>query len=490
MKSLRTKQQNANVVLVWLFIIILTSTAFLNGGTAYGMRVLIMTLAVGLITTGILFLPLPKKIKEYAIVSIPFVAGVAISAMNGGIPRMFNVYILSTIMMSLYFNFKDTVIFGIATSSLLVFVYALAPTALLGSEQAIGEFVPRFGAYISSVIVLALLTKWGQESINEASKANAINLATNQQLNDVFMQVKHATKDLKDKAHTSKDAVQSNLESASSIAEALGQLAQSVDNASQQTHDINTKMVSSSKSVKLTHDTMKIVESEFKTTQNYVQDSNKTLNTLESQMGIVSTAVTNAYTTTADLSSKMSEITGFLNSISAISEQTSLLALNASIEAARAGEHGRGFAVVAEEVRKLSDESTKFASGIRLSIEELAKSSSTAVNSIIQGQDAMKKGISSMQDLRSVFAIMMAGIQEVDGKLQIQYSAIGDVYDAFSAIELNLTSIASILEENAATFDDIHHQTESQLKQSQNIYKQIEAITALGSELDQMTNQA
>ena len=49
--------------------------------------------------------------------------------------------------------------------------------------------------------------------------------------------------------------------------------------------------------------------------------------------------------------------------IEEITEQTTLLALNASIEAARAGEAGRGFGVVAQQISSLSTE-TQSSSGM------------------------------------------------------------------------------------------------------------------------------
>ena len=98
--------------------------------------------------------------------------------------------------------------------------------------------------------------------------------------------------------------------------------------------------------------------------------------------GVEMADVTNA--TVAKLGTSSEEIGQVVATITSIAEQTNLLALNATIEAARAGDAGKGFAVVASEVKELAKETARATEDISQRIGAIQSDTAAAVSAIGQ----------------------------------------------------------------------------------------------------------
>ncbi|KZN46119.1 PAS domain-containing methyl-accepting chemotaxis protein [Pseudoalteromonas luteoviolacea] len=118
----------------------------------------------------------------------------------------------------------------------------------------------------------------------------------------------------------------------------------------------------------------------------------KLMQDLRTDMGV---AVTNIDA----LNKQSDQINNIVSTISAIADQTNLLALNAAIEAARAGEQGRGFAVVADEVRQLAARTSSSTTEIADVVKENVALSTEATASMGKSAQQVESGVLLIEEL-------------------------------------------------------------------------------------------
>ncbi|WP_146194374.1 methyl-accepting chemotaxis protein [Shewanella algae] len=131
-----------------------------------------------------------------------------------------------------------------------------------------------------------------------------------------------------------------------------------------------------------------------------------TSNSIASQVQQASEAI-------AQLNEQSRNIQAIVSTISAIAEQTNLLALNAAIEAARAGEQGRGFAVVADEVRQLAARTSESTKEIGSVVSQNGQLTDKATREMAAVAEAANQGKTQLQEVADVMGAILDGARNV-----------------------------------------------------------------------------
>ena len=267
-------------------------------------------------------------------------------------------------------------------------------------------------------------------------------------------------------------------ESMDNIAEAIEQASSNIESQTDMTQNIQVAIIEtkerSGKMVTVAEDSSQNLRSNQEMMERLKQQSEKIV--------VANEQVTVAMEKLQDKTAEVVDITGMIISIS---NQTKMLALNASIESARAGEAGKGFAVVADQIRQLSEETRNSTESITQIINDLdtnAKMVMESVNLSVEAAKSQNEAIviaaDSVEQLDSNIGSLLGDIHEIDARIEHLSEANDQIVDS-------ITQLMGITEEVTASAEQTNQNSKQNLNHVEDAKKAIHNIQSSATNLEQ-----
>lgn len=310
----------------------------------------------------------------------------------------------------------------------------------------------------------------GDEIENVASSFNSFMV----KLRNMMLSVKDNSDKLEKATNQTNRELQEATDELNHISGALNEMTQSMQNTSESVLEIEEAATAvKNMSAELYRQTKSGADYADGVSQS-AEESRNTCQESKARMYEIVGEMTEVLTDKIEASKQIAKIIELTKDILAISEQTQMLALNASIEAARAGEGGKGFAVVASEVSKLADATTQTA----MEIESINQFTVNTVNELVSISSDL---VGYVKDVISADYDTMAGISEAYhddtvefmGKFQKFCELAEQLSDSMDTIEGHIRTITDVIEQETATITNV-------AEVSDNIYEKMQTVSANG----------
>jgi len=240
-----------------------------------------------------------------------------------------------------------------------------------------------------------------------------------------------------DRTRDAVQAIAANAESLAGSAEELSAVSQQMSSAAEETA-VQAGMVSAA-AEQVSSNTQAVssgAEEMGSSIREIAQNANKAAHIATD--ALATATATNA--TVVKLGESSDEIGDVVRLITSIAEQTNLLALNATIEAARAGEAGKGFAVVAGEVKELAKETARATEDIGNRILAIQSETTDAV-------DAIGRITTVIGEINDISTTIASAVEEQAATTNEITRAVNETAAGSGSIAENITGVSSAAQE-------------------------------------------